>query len=267
MTPFNKCVLVTIFTSSSILAHAQTKIIAHRGFSNIAPENTLIAFQKAIECKADYFELDVHKTKDDSIMVIHDSSVDRTSSNHSKGKISELNYGDLAAFKVGYSKKFSSKYENEKIPTLREALELAKGKIKVCIEIKVYGVEKEVLKIVNDLGMNNDVIIFSFYYPVLAKIRKLDKNIPILYLIGEADKLTVDYAKLIEANAIGVGARTIVDKAFVNFAHSNDIELWKWTVDDDNEMQQLIDIGLDGLITNFPKKAVQKLSETSNKRD
>jgi len=101
----------------------------------------------------------------------------------------------------------------------------------------------------------------------LAKIRKLDKNIPILYLIGEADKLTIDYAKLIEANAIGVGARTIVDKAFVNFAHSNDIELWKWTVDDDNEMQQLIDIGLDGLITNFPKKALQKLSATSNKRD
>jgi glycerophosphoryl diester phosphodiesterase len=267
MTPINKFVVVTTFTLSYILTHAQTKIIAHRGVSNIAPENTLIAFQKAIEFKADYFELDVHKTKDDSIVVIHDSSVDRTSSNDKKGEISELNYSDLEAFKVGYSKKFGTKYQNEKIPTLREALELANGKIKVCIEIKVYGVEAAVLEIVNDLGMNNDVIIFSFYYPVLAKIRKLDKNIPTLYLIGKADKLSIDYAKLIEVNAIGVGYGTIVNKAFINFAHSNGIELWKWTVNDDHDMQELIDMGLDGLITNFPNKALQKLSATPNKRD
>ena len=119
-----------------ISTNAQTKIIAHRGFSGIAPENTLIAFQKAIDCKADYFELDVNRTKNDSIVVIHDSSVDKTSSNGFKGKIAELNYSDLRAIKVGYSRKFGAKFENEKIPTLREALELAKGKIKDCIEIK-----------------------------------------------------------------------------------------------------------------------------------
>ena len=72
-----------------ISTNAQTKIIAHRGFSGIAPENTLIAFQKAIECKADYIELDVHKTKNDSIVVIHNSSVDKTSSNIKKGEVSK----------------------------------------------------------------------------------------------------------------------------------------------------------------------------------
>ena len=251
-------IFIVVLVLSYILTNAQTKIIAHRGFSSIAPENTLIAFQKAIECKADYFELDVHKTKNDSIVVIHDSSVNRTSSNDVKGKISEMNYSDLATLTVGYPMNFGEKYKNEKIPTLREVLELAKGKIKVCIEIKVYGAEKEILKIVNELGVKDDVIIFSFYYQVLAKIRQLDKNIPILFLINKADKMTIDYAKIIESNAIGVGYGTTVTEEYLNFAHKNGIEVWKWTVNDENEMQQLIDLGLDGLITNFPDKALEK---------
>lgn len=252
-------IFIVVLVLSSILTNAQTKIIAHRGFSSIAPENTLIAFQKAIECNADYFELDVHKTKNDSIVVIHDSSIDRTSSNEVKGRIAEMNYSDLATLTVGYPIKFDDKYENEKIPTLREALKLAKGKIKVCIEIKVYGAETDILKIVNDLGVKDDVIIFSFYYPVLAKIRQLDKNIPILFLINKADKMTIDYAKIIESNAIGVGYGTTVTEEYLNFAHKNGIEVWKWTVNKEDEMQQLIDLGLDGLITDFPAKALKKL--------
>ena len=258
MTKLNRIISVAALVLLSIQITAQTKIIAHRGFSSIAPENTLVAFQKAIECKADYFELDVHKTKNDSIVVIHNSSVDKTSSNSRKGEIAKMNYSDLATVKVGYSEKFGNKYENEKIPTLREALELAKGKIKVCIEIKVYGTEKEILKIINDLGVKDDVIIFSFYYQVLAKIRQLDKNIPILFLINKADKMTIEYAKIIESNAIGVGYGTTVTKEYLNFAHKNGIEVWKWTVNDEDEMQQLIDLGLDGLITDFPDKALKK---------
>ncbi len=261
-----RSIYIVVLVLSSMLTNAQTKIIAHRGFCSIAPENTLIAFQKAIECKADYFELDVHKTKDDSIVVIHDSSVDRTSINDVKGKIAEMNYSDLATLTVGYPMNFGDKHENEKIPTLRKALELAKGKIKVCIEIKVYGAEKEILKIVNELGVKDDVIIFSFYYPVLAKIRQLDKNIHILFLINKADKMTIYYAKIIESNAIGVGYGTTVTEEYLNFAHKNGIEVWKWAINEEDEMQQLIDLGLDGLITDFPDKALKKLSTTQNKR-
>ncbi|WP_083243882.1 glycerophosphodiester phosphodiesterase [Formosa sp. Hel1_33_131] len=255
-----RLILILIFVLSSMLTNAQTKIIAHRGFSGIAPENTLIAFQKAIDCKADYFELDVHKTKNDSIVVIHNSSVDETSSNGFKGEIAELNYSDLRAVNVGYSRKFGDIYKNEKIPTLREALALAKGKIKVCIEIKVFGTEKEVLKIVNDLGVKEDVIIFSFKYPVLAKIRQLDTDISILWLINKADNMTLEYAKIIESNAIGVGPETTITKESLNFAHENAIEVWKWTVNKEDEMQRLIDLGLDGIITDFPDKALKKLS-------
>jgi glycerophosphoryl diester phosphodiesterase len=254
-----KSTLLAAFLLSALLATAQTKIIAHRGFSSIAPENTLIAFQKAIESNADYFELDVHQTKDDSLVVIHDASIDKTSSNHTKGKIAEMKYRDLDTVRVGYSKKFGTTYEKEKVPTLREALALAKGKIKVCIEIKVYGIEEEVLAIVNELGVQHEVIIFSFYYPVLARIRQLDPNIPILFLIGSADETTIDYAKVIEANAIGVGYGTTITRSYLDLAHQNGIEVWKWTVNKEEEMQELIDLELDGLITDFPDKAIQIL--------
>ena len=256
-----KFLLFPVFILSLVHTHAQTKVIAHRGFSSIAPENTLIAFQKAIECNAHYFELDVHKTRDDSLVVIHDSSVDKTSSNDTRGEISEMNYSDLAGIKVGYSEKFGNKYENEKIPTLREALELAKGKIRVCIEVKVLGIEEDVMHIVNDLEMNHEVIIFSFHYPVLAKIRKLDKNIPILYLISSGDKTTIDYARVIESNAIGVGYGTPVTKEYLDLAHRNGIEVWKWTVNKEDEMQQLIDLEIDGLITDLPDKALSMLRQ------
>ncbi|NQX82773.1 MAG: glycerophosphodiester phosphodiesterase [Flavobacteriaceae bacterium] len=138
-------------------------------------------------------------------------------------------------------------------------MSLAKGKIKVCIEIKVYGIEEDVLKIINDLGMNEQVIIFSFYYPVISKIRKLDENTPILYLKGYADKNTIDYAKMINSKAIGVGSKTVITKDFIDLAHSHGIEVWKYTIDDEEKMQNLIDLKLDGLITNYPDKATKKI--------
>ena len=184
-----------------------------------------------------------------------------------KGNIKEMYYHDLKNIAVGYPAKFGSRYLNEKLPTLREALALAKGKIKVCIEIKVLGAEKEVLKIVNDLKMRNDVIIFSFYYPILAKIRQMDREITTLFLINEADEMVIDYAKVIDSKAIGVGSGTAITQEFLNFAHENGIELWKWTVNDQDEMQRLIKLGLDGLITDYPGKAIQLRDNSVQKND
>ncbi len=239
-----------------MLMHAQTKIIAHRGYSSIAPENTIIAFQKAIESGAEYFELDIHESKDGALIVIHDASVDKTSSNGKRGEIGEMTLEELNEVKVGYSRKFGDKFLDEGIPTLREALQFAKGKIKVCIEIKVYGVEDKVVDLVQELDMIDEVIVFSFYYPVVAKIRKLDDLIQTLYLISEADDLTAGYAKVIDANAIGLGRNMDLSREFINEAHQKGIEVWMWTIDDEDEMKQLMKVGLDGLITNYPRKAL-----------
>jgi glycerophosphoryl diester phosphodiesterase len=242
-------VILTLLLTSS---RAQTKIIAHRGFSGIAPENTMIAFKKAIEVGADYIEFDVHKTKNDSLVVIHDGNVKRTSSENIDARVADMNYRELSEIKVGYPAIFGKKHLDAGIPTLREVMKLARGKVKVCIEIKVYGIEKEVLNIIDEYKMRDDVIIFSFHYPVLAMIKQLDKKIPILLLMNKVDQTTIDYAKIINCNAIGAGYGTKITKSLINLMHKNDMELWKWTVNEEKEMKELIDLKIDGIITNSP---------------
>lgn len=247
--------LSLILLSSTIFA--ETKIIAHRGFSAKAPENTLIAFKKAIRSGADYFELDVHKTADDSIVVIHDKTIDRVSAHDLSGTVADMSYDDLSKINVGYPDKFGKRFKHHYIPTLKEALTCAQGKIKVCIEIKVRDVEADVLKAVNDLGMNDEVIIFSFYYDVLEKVRELDPEIPILYLRSLADEETVQKVSAISGQAIGAGRKTAITPEFLNYAHQYGVELWQWTVNNENEMLQLLEVSADGIITNHPDVALK----------
>ena len=252
-----KKIIIVLLTLFSVSNQAQTKIIAHRGFSDIAPENTLIAFQKAIKVGADYFELDVHQTKDGVLVVIHDKTVDRTSSNGKKGEIKEKTLSELQKVKVGLSSKFGEKYSNEKVPTLQEALELAKGKIKVCVELKVEEIEASVIHLLNELDMIDKVIIFSFHDKSLINIRKLNPNIKTLFLKGTANFKTLDYVKEINANAIGVGYDTKITKEFISYARKNNIEVFKWTVNKEQEMKKLIDLNIDGIITNKPDLALK----------
>ena len=240
----------------SISSIAQTKIIAHRGFSDIAPENTLVAFKKAIDVGADYLELDVRKTKDNVLVVIHDFTIDRTSSNNRKGKIAELDFAELKNVHVGYSKKFGEKYKTEKILTLKESLQFAKGKIKVCIELKVVNIENQVMNLLNELEMVNDIIVFSFDYETVKNIKILNPKIETLFLKHNAVLGTIDSLKTINANAIGVGNNTEITKDFLAYAHKNKIKVFKWTVNKEEEMRKLIDLKLDGLITNKPDIAL-----------
>lgn len=253
----NKFFLVAILVLISITNKAQTKIIAHRGFSDIAPENTLIAFQKAIEIGADYFELDVHQTKDGILVVIHDKTINRTSSNNKTGKINNLNFSELHSVRVGLSSKFGEEYNNEKIPTLKEALELAKGNIKVCVELKADKIENQVVELLNELDMIDQVIVFAFNDKSLVNIKKLNPEIKTLFLKSYANIKTLDFVKEINANAIGVGYDTKITKEFISYAHKNNIEVFKWTVNKEQEMKELIDLQIDGIITNKPDLALK----------
>ncbi len=253
----NKLFLGAILILISITNKAQTKVIAHRGFSEIAPENTLIAFQKAIEIGADYYELDVHQTKDDVLVVIHDNTVNRTSSNDKTGKISELNFSDVLCVRVGNSKKFDKKFSDVKIPTLKEALELAKGKAKICVELKADNIENQVIELLNELDMINQVIVFAFNDKSLVNIKKLNPKVKTLLLKNHANIKTLDFVKEINADAIGVGYDTKITKEFISYAHKNNIKVFKWTVNKEQEMKELIDLQIDGIITNKPDLALK----------
>jgi glycerophosphoryl diester phosphodiesterase len=140
--------------------------IGHRGARAYAPENTLISFKKAIELGANTIELDVRKTKDAKLVVIHDADVKRTTSG--KGLVSELTLNQIKSL---------STEGNEKIPTLEEALDFLDKKVQVLIELKEAGIEKQVLDIVHAKGLEKTVIITSFLEEALQKVRELDNDV------------------------------------------------------------------------------------------
>jgi glycerophosphoryl diester phosphodiesterase len=172
-----------------------------------------------------------------------------------------MSFEETQNVRMGYPEKFGKKYKREGIPTLKEALNCAKGKIKVCIEIKVPNVETAVLKIVHDLKMNDEVIIFAFDFNVLEKTRALDPQIPILYLRSVVNEETIKMVTAISANAIGAGLKTPLTPELLGMAHENGIELWQWTVNKEDDMRQLLEIGADGIITNHPDVALELRSK------
>ena len=234
-----------------------TFIVAHRGFSSIAPENSLSAFEAAIECGAPYFELDVQASADGVPMVIHDETLDRTSSSGHTGRVDHLAQSELRKVHVGYPSKFGEEFALEPLPTLAESLALAKGRIKVCVEIKVSGIEEAIVRDIRAQGMASEVVVFSFLPEVLRRVYELAPEMPLLFLKEQASVQDLMRCSEMHAGAIGVGGRTTLDAAFVQAAGEGDIKIWRWTVDEPDEMRNMLSIPVHGLISNCPDKALQ----------
>ncbi len=226
---------------------SSVKIIAHRGASSAEPENTLASFSRAVEYGADYFELDVRISSDDSLTVIHDSSVDRTT--NGSGQVNLMTFAQLRKLDAGSW--FGPGSANEKIPALREALALAKDKIKVCIEIKADNIVNKVVKLIEEMDMEDRVIIFSFDFNHIAQSKKLNPAVPVLYLKSPMTTADIDLAAGIGAEAAGAGSG--VTQSLIDYAHNKGIEIWKWTVNSTSEMNSLIKMHIDGIITDYPQ--------------
>lgn len=240
-----------IFALGATIASAQgfgPEVIAHRGFSAAAPENTLSSFRQAIEAGADYFELDVYRSADDSLMLLHDATVNRTT--NGTGSVANMTYAQLRALDAGYPSRFGSRYAGEKMPTLYEALALAKGKIKVCIELKVGGLEEDVVRLVERMAMVDDVIVFGFGFNHIQRVKELNPNIKVLFLKGSVDLNDVTMVKGIGGEYLGPGSTPSPD--VVDFAHKNGIKVFRYTVNTVPEMLGVIGVNADGIITDTP---------------
>ena len=146
-------------------------IIAHRGASSSAPENTLKAFKKAIELKADFIEFDVLKSKDGEIVIMHDGNTFRTTGHF--GLIKKMTLEELKQLDCG---------DGERIPTLRELVKLVKGKIGLNCEIKARGLAEQIVNIINEEEMIESTIISSFKHDILLRIQKLEPRIKLASL-------------------------------------------------------------------------------------
>lgn len=226
----------------------QTMVMAHRGDSVDAPENTLPAFQAAIDHGADAAEMDVQMTKDGTIVVLHDASIDRTSTGH--GNIWDVTYDEIKDLDNGSF--FSPEFTDTRIPTLDQVVKLCKGKLFLNIEIKRTGhdegIEQKVLDIIKNNEFQSQCDITSMDYNTLVTVRSLDPTIETVYTTAVA---LGDVTNLTAADAFSVET-TFVNQTFVRSLRQNGKKLFVWTVNDENAMQKMVLLGANAIITNDP---------------
>ncbi len=240
--------------------HKEKKVIviAHRGASGYAPENTLASMKKAIELGADMSELDVQETADGKLIILHDKSLKRTTGVDKN--IWETNYTELNGLDAGSW--FSEKYKNEPVPTLQKVIDLIKGKMKLNIELKTNGHEKKLaertLKLVEDNNFLDQVIFTSFKFSEIDKVRELNKKAKVGYLFSKIPK-DVD---VFNADIDLLSAYyKIVDAEFMKKAKYAGKEVAVWTVNKPKDMKQMISLGVDAIITNYPDVLIKILNE------
>lgn len=238
------------------------KNFAHRGFSGKYPENTLLAFQKAIEAQADGIELDVQLTKDGEIVIIHDEFIDRTT--NGKGLVIDYTYDELKKFDASYV--YTGKFGFNKIPTLREYFNLIKEtNIITNIELKTgifeyVGIEEKVFNLIKEFKLEDRVIISSFNHYSVLRMKALAPKIKCGFL---TETWILNPGKYTKDNCIECYHPhfAILTPDIVKSLKTFGIEINTWTVNKEDEIRDLISKKVDILIGNFPDLTKRILDE------
>lgn len=235
----------------------KTKIWAHRGASAYAPENTLAAFMLAIEQKADGIELDVHFTKDKVAIITHDDDVFRVTGYH--GLVENLTLEEIK--KLSFDNKMAA-YFGEKAPTLEEVLDLIKpSNLTINIELKTNhrrpeGLEEVCQELVKKAGMDERVLYSSFNHHSLNHIKKISPHMPCGILYSNNMFKEWNYAKTMGWEAVHPHFKSVYSKEYIKECHAAGIQCNAWTVDEPADIQFLLDLGIDAIITNKPDVAL-----------
>jgi glycerophosphoryl diester phosphodiesterase len=248
---------------------AKPRLFAHRGASGEAPENTLAAFHRAVEVGVVYAELDVHASRDGKVMVIHDDTLERTT--NGQGKVRDHTLTELQQFDAGFTfspdggHTFPFRATGVTIPTLAEVLQ-SFPRLWLTVEIKQADlpIAEEVIAVVRACGREEGVILASEHDQVLAQVRTLAPEIATSFAYGEAvdliqrvftDQLTgyrpPGPALQIPPEYQGV---PLVTAQTVAAAHALGCEVHVWTINEPQEMERLLDLGVDGLMSDFPAR-------------
>ena len=235
----------------------KTYIYAHRGASGYAPENTLEAFALAAEMGADGVELDVHLTRDGRVVVIHDSTIDRTS--NGQGAVLDYTYEELLAFDFGY--KFYGERRGIRIPTLDQVYELlAPLGLVVNVEIKAKSADVVAAceRIATAYGMSDRVIYSSFDHLQIARVLELNPSAFVAPLYSFNMIKPWDYCANMKALASHphMGQLTLFPE-YVETCHSMGIRVHPWTANKEEDIALLLKLSADGIITNYPDLALR----------
>jgi glycerophosphoryl diester phosphodiesterase len=230
------------------------RLIAHRGASGLAPENTLAAFRLALELGARAVELDVHQAADKELVVIHDEDLRRTAGRSEH--IRDLSWQELCRFDVGSW--FDPRFSGERVPRLEETLDLVGKKAETHLELKhgsrrYPGIEARLVELLRRRRALRGCVISSFDHGALRAVRELEPKARLGYLLGET-RLEDAWAeiKTLRAESLNLGRRQ-VDAARVAAAHRRRLKVLVYTVDDAAEARRLKKMGVDGIFSDLPR--------------
>lgn len=257
-------IISTSMGLAAILNNAINKnvnITAHRGSSLTAPENSISAIKNAISEGADYVEIDVMTTKDDEVVVFHDSTLKRMAGINNS--IKDMNLSEVREIDIG--SQFSEEFAGEKIPTFKEVLRASKDKIKINIELKVKKKDdplpEKVVELLKKYEMEDQVIISSQDYESLQKIKEVDPLINVGFIltlgIGDFTKMNVDFVSV---------EYQMLKKDLVYSMHALGKEVHVWTINDKKRAENAMKLGADNIITDSVEM-VQKASTTFNEKE
>jgi len=215
-------------------------IMGHRGAAALEPENTLLSIGRAIEIGVNAVEIDVRLSKDKEIVVIHDSTVDRTTDGT----------GPVCSFTVDELKKLDAG-KGQRIPTLQEVIDFIGNKVELVIELKEEGTVESVFELIKRSNIDGTVYVISFWHRLVKTIKEMDSHIKTgVLLVGcpvdtciatqtSADALVMNYA--------------FIDSKFVQTAHKENLKVFVWNIDKRNLLKPYADMGVDGIGTNDPR--------------
>lgn len=224
---------------------------AHRGASSDYPENTILAISEAIRLGAQGIEIDVHKSKDNKLVVIHDEDIERTFVG--KGLIKDYTLEELKKFKN--RKLLFRENDDCKIPTLEEVLKLFKDNdVFLNIELKTdvityEDIEKDVIDLIYRYNMKDRVILSSFNHNSIIKCKQIDNGISTAFLYEKTIGNIINYAKELKVDAIHPDLKH-VSRELIEDAHKNNIKVNVYTINNPIDMRILIDNNVDGIFTD-----------------
>lgn len=237
---------------------------AHRGFSGKYPENTMLAFEKALEEGCDGLEFDVHLTRDGIPVIIHDEKLDRTTDG--TGFVRNYTYEELMAFDA--SATFKGVYGVQRIPTLREYFELVKDRKDVVsnIELKTGvfeypGIEKITIDLIDEFGLRSNIIFSSFNHFTIMRCKELAPDIKLAFLEESRIIGMGGYAKYHGVQCIHPFFPNLTDPEALAEMKKNGREINTWTVNEEEHIRGMIELGVDGIIGNFPDRVHRILNE------
>jgi glycerophosphoryl diester phosphodiesterase len=235
----------------------QVDNVAHRGATGYAPENTIAGFDLAVDMKADYIEIDVQRSKDGELVLIHDTTVNRTTDG--TGKVGDLTFEQLRSLDAGSWK--GEQFAGEQIPTFEEILDRYHGKMGILIELKapeLYpGIEEQVAEELKERNLdkpqNEKIIIQSFNFESMKKVDELLPRVSIGVLTSNRAHTTEQALQEFSAYADWFNpSYGIVTEELVEQVHALDMQIGSWTVRSQEAADFLFEMGVDAIISDYP---------------